>query len=88
MKSTGPTRRASPLARASFHPHFAWNFIWRASSGKKARHLDVSYNFLLLWIKLINEQYIGTKCLALLLVLAFFVVFIWEIVSPPRQGLG
>ena len=49
------------LARSGFHPHFAWEFDWRASSGKKARHLDVSRKFLLLWIKIINEQCIGAK---------------------------
>ena len=48
MKPSSPTGRASPLARAGFHPHFRWEFIWGASSGKMARHLDVSYNFLLL----------------------------------------
>ena len=42
MKPTSPTRRASPLARAGFHPHFTWEFIWRASSSKRARHLDVN----------------------------------------------
>ena len=57
MKLSIPTRRASPLARADFHPHFTWKFIWRASSGKRARHLDV----LLLWIKISNERCIGAK---------------------------
>ena len=44
MKPSSPTVRASPLARAVFYPHFTWEFIWRASSGKRARQLDVSYN--------------------------------------------
>ena len=57
MKPSGPTRRASPLAMAGFHPHFTSEFIWRARSGKRARHLDVSYNFLLLS----NKQFIGAK---------------------------
>ena len=57
MKPTSSTRRASPLARAGFHPHFTWKFIWRASSGKRTRYLDV----LLLWIKISNEQCIGAK---------------------------
>ena len=61
MKPTSPTRRANPLARAGFHPHFIWEFIWRASSVKSPRYLDVSYNFLLLWIKIINEQCIVTN---------------------------
>ena len=55
MKTTNPTSRASPLARSGFHPYFTWKFNWRASSGKKAKHLDVSHKFLLLWIKIINE---------------------------------
>ena len=55
------TRRASPLAGAGFHPHFTWEFNWRASSGKSARHLDVSYKFLLSWIKISNEQCISVK---------------------------
>ena len=59
MKTTSPTRRASPLARSGFHSHFTWEFNWRASSGKRARYLDVSHKFLLLWIKIINEQCIG-----------------------------
>ena len=61
MRPTSAIRRASSLARAGFHPHFTWEFIWRASSGKRAKYLDVSYNFLLLWIKIINEQCIGAK---------------------------
>ena len=32
-----------------------------ASSGKRARHLNIIYNFLLLWIKITIEQCIGTK---------------------------
>ena len=63
-----------PLARAGFHPHFTW----RASSSKRARHLDVSYNILLLWTKICNEQCIGVKMSGLLLGLAQFVVFISE----------
>ena len=55
------TRRTSPLARSGFHLHFIWVFNWGASSGKKARHLDVSHKFLLLWIKIINEQCIGAR---------------------------
>ena len=88
MKPTRPTGRASPLAKAGFHPHFTWEFIWRSSSGKRARYLDVSYNFLLLWIKISNEQGIGAKMSGLLLGLALFVVFIWKIFSPPRRDLG
>ena len=42
MKPTSPTRRASPLARAGFHPYFTSEFMLRASSGKRARHLDVN----------------------------------------------
>ena len=61
MKTTSPTGRASPLARSGFHPHFTWEFNLRTSSGKKARHLDVSRKFLLLWFKIINEQCIGAK---------------------------
>ena len=61
MKPTSRTRRASPLARTDIHPHFTWEFIWRASSSKRARHLDISRNFLLLWIKIINEQCIGAN---------------------------
>ena len=61
MKTTSPSRMASPLARSGFHPHFTSEFNWRASSGKKARHLDVSHMFLLLWIKIINGQCIGAK---------------------------
>ena len=61
MKITSPTRRASPLAGTSFHAHFIWEFIQRASSGKRARHLDVSYNFILLWIKIINENCISAE---------------------------
>ena len=57
MKPTSPTRMASP----DFHHHFTWEFIWRASHGKRARHLDVSYNFLSLWIKIMNEQCIDAK---------------------------
>ena len=58
MKPTSPTWRASPLARAVFHPHFTREFTWRTSSSKRARYLDV---FLLLWIKIINEQCIDAK---------------------------
>ena len=76
MKSSSPTRRASPLAKAGFHPHFTW----RASSGKRASHSYVSYNFLWLWTVLNNA--LAPKCLALLLELALFVVFLWEIFSP------
>ena len=61
MKTTSHTRRAHPLARSGFHPHFTWEIIWRASSGKRARHLDVSHKFLLLWIKIINGQCISAK---------------------------
>ena len=57
MKPISPTRRASPLARAGFYRHFTW----RASSGKRTRHLDVSHKFLLFWIKIIHEQCIGAK---------------------------
>ena len=46
MKHSSRTRRACRLARAGFHPNFTSEFIWRAGSGKRARHLDVSYNFL------------------------------------------
>ena len=42
MKRTSPTRRASSLAGAGFHPHFTWEFIWRACSIKRAEHLDVN----------------------------------------------
>ena len=52
---------AGSLARAGFHSHFTWEFIQRVSSGRKARHLDVSYNFCLLWIKISNEQCTGAK---------------------------
>ena len=45
----------SPLSGTDFHPHFTWAFILRVSSVKRAWNLDVSYNFLLLWIKIIDE---------------------------------
>ena len=88
MKPTGPTRRASALARGGVHPHFTWEFIWRASSGKRARHLDVNYNFLLLWIKLSNEQCIDDKMSGPPAWAGPLCCVMWKIFGPPRQDLG
>ena len=83
-----PTTRASPLARVGFHPHFAWKFIWRTSSGKKARYLGIIYNFLSLWIKISNEQCIGIKMSGPPARASPLFMFIMKIFSPPRQDLG
>ena len=87
MKTTSPTRRACPLTRSSFHCHFTWEFNWRASSGKKARHLDVSHKFLLLWIKIINEQYIGAKMSGPPSRAGPLCCVYMEIFIPPRRDL-
>ena len=49
-------RHSSPLNRAGFHSHFTFEFIWRPSSSKGAKHLDVRNNSVLPWMKIANES--------------------------------
>ena len=78
MKPANSTRRAILLARANYHPYFTWELIWIVSSGKTNRHLDLSHNFFLLWIRIINDQCFGTKMsghLGFALLLCLFIRF-------------
>ena len=85
MKTTSPTGRASPLARSGFHPHFTCELNWRASSGKRPDIFTSSFCY---GLKLLMNNALAPKCLALMLGLALFVVFIWKIFSSPTRDLG
>ena len=88
MEPTSSNRRASPLVWAGFHPRFTWELSGGLALARGPDMLTSVKIPLRYGSKQVMNNALGPKCLALLIGLALFVVFIWKISSPPRRDLG